>query len=67
MKSVAAMLPGSLGKKADDAVNSIDEVARIADGKIDEAVRELQDGLNKSLDEAVDFEKKGATKSKNAR
>lgn len=67
LKSLADILPGSLGKKANDAVNSIDEVVKIADNKIDEAVKELQDGLNKSLDEGVDFEKKGATKTKNMR
>lgn len=60
-------LPGTFGKQADDAIASLDEVAKIADGKIDEAVQELQSGLNKSLDEGVDFEKKGVTKSNNTR
>ena len=67
MRYLADNLPGSLGRNAEDVANSVDEVARIADGKIDEAVKTLQDGLNKSLDEGVDFERKGATQSKNTR
>lgn len=64
---LADRLPGAAGKQAQETVASIDEVAKIADEKIDEAVKELQDGLNKSLDEGVDFERKGATKTKNTR
>jgi len=67
MGRLADRLPGSLGKQAKETVESIDEVAKIADNKIDEAVKELQDGLNKSLDDGVDFERKGATKSNNTR
>ena len=53
--------------KADEMVQNIDEVAEIASKKIDEAVETLQDALNKSLDEGVDFERKGAVRSKHRR
>lgn len=67
MQWLAANLPGSLGKNAQDTVASIDEVTKIASGKIDESIKELQNGLNKSLDDELNFESKGATKSKNTR
>ena len=67
MQWLAANLPGSLGKNAQDTVASIDDVSKIASGKIDESIKELQNGLNKSLDDELNFESKGATKSKNTR
>ena len=67
LQVLADTLPGSLGKQAADAVSSVDEVAKVADGKIDEAVQTLQDGLNKSLDEGVDFKSPGVTKTENTR
>lgn len=45
-------------------VRSIDEVTKVAEKKIDEAVNDLEKGLNKSLDDDVDFTRKGATKEK---
>ena len=67
LRSLADRLPGPLRSEVQDALSSIDEVRKIADGKIDEAVKELQQGLEKSLDDGVDFERKGATKSMNTR
>jgi uncharacterized Zn-binding protein involved in type VI secretion len=67
MHWMAENIPGRIGRQAKETENTIEHVSKIADQKIDEAAKELQDGLSKSLDEGVDFESKGATKSTNTR
>ncbi|HMU64693.1 MAG: EndoU domain-containing protein [Nitrosomonas sp.] len=65
LATLATYLPTSLSKRYDDLVRSIDEVTKVAEKKIDEAVNDLEKGLNKSLDEDVDFASKGTTKEEN--
>lgn len=64
---LAERLPGFLGRQVKESIQSIDEIAKVADKNIDAAVKELQQGLNKALESGVDFERKGTTKTKNTR
>lgn len=64
---LAERLPGVLGKQVKESIQSIDEIAKVADKNIDAAVKELQQGLNKALASGADFERKGTTKTKNTR
>lgn len=67
LNDLRTLLPDRWARKVDDTIASVDEVAKKADSSIDEATKELQDGLNKSIDEGADFDSRGATKDLNTR
>lgn len=67
LEQLAKRLPGFLGKQVKESIQSIKEIAEVADKNIDTAVKELQQGLNKALESGVSFERKGKTKTKNTR
>jgi|GEM_PF-6941323 len=59
MQWLAENIPGKVGRQAKETEDTIEHVTKMADQKIDEAAKGLQDGLNKTLEEKIDSTHEG--------